>query len=150
MIFRSEIRNSWWHLIRGHLLTALGGLFLLFMLIDLFHVPTSFYYCRCWVVCREREMACERVVVVRGGGKYFSVFPQTRTICMLHHTYMYIHGWVGTHKKVTTDHRFQGKYIQCYKGHRFSFQVLSKKNYIFLAMPSLVRRHNRRFTGFSK
>lgn len=41
VISRSKIRNSWWHLIREHLFTALRGLFLLFMLIDLFHVSTS-------------------------------------------------------------------------------------------------------------
>ena len=47
VIFRSKIRNSWWHLIREHLFTALQGLFLFFMLIDLFHVSTSsIYHCR--------------------------------------------------------------------------------------------------------
>lgn len=49
-------------------------------------------------------------MVEGSGGKYFSVSPPNTTICLLHHVYIYIYEWVGSHKKVTTDQGFQGKY----------------------------------------
>lgn len=89
--------------------TVLLGLFLLFMLIDL--LPS-------WCLLFFRSLLYWSVAYCgwegrrRGGGKILWSLPNI-TICMLHHThtnsYIYIYGWVGSHKKVTTDQLRRGR-----------------------------------------